>query len=153
MIVSVSGALARDGLGLWGEPLHPHGDLVSMREYERLLASAGTLVVTVPVAARDDVVDWPASDLDNATTWRTRRVYGPVRLPRLLHGYRLLSCSSRNGAAVPLMRRCIASSGLCTKSDWSSALSALRVEQEWTFVLQPSSHLVAAETEAEGAPL
>ena len=153
MLVSVSGALARDGLGLWGEPLHPHGDLVSMREYERLLASAGTLVVTVPVAARDDVVDWPASDLDNATTWRTRRVYGPVRLPRLLHGYRLLSCSSRNGAAVPLMRRCIASSGLCTKSDWSSALSALRVEQEWTFVLQPSSHLVAAETEAEGAPL
>ena len=145
MLVSVSGALARDGLGLWGEPLHPHGDLVSMREYERLLASAGTLVVTVPVAARDDVVDWPASDLDNATTWRTRRVYGPVRLPRLLHGYRLLSCSSRNDAAVPLMRRCIASSGLCTKSDWSSALSALRVEQEWTFVLQPSSHLVAAD--------
>ena len=143
MLVSVSGALARDGLGLWGEPLHPDGDIVSMREYQRLLTSAGTLIVTVPVAARDDIVDWPANNLDNATTWRTRRIYGPVRLPRLLDGYRLLSCVV-NGAAVPLLRGCIASSGLCTESDWNPALSALRVEQEWTFVLQPSPHVVAS---------
>lgn len=141
MLVSVSGALARDGLGLWGDPLHPDGDIVSMREYQRLLKSAGTLIVTVPVAAHDDIVDWPTL-LDNATTWRTRRVYGPVRLPRLLHGYRLLSCLV-NGAAVPLLRRC-ASSGLCTERDWNSALSALRVEQEWTFVLQPSSYVVTS---------
>ena len=147
MLVSVSGTLARDGLGLWGDPLHPDGDIVSMQEYQRLLTSAGTLIITVPVAALDDIADWPTNDFGNATTWRTRRVYGPVRLPRLLHGYRLLSCVV-NGAAVPLLRRCIASSGLCTEGDWNSALSALRVEQEWTFVLQPSSPTAAVDSVA-----
>ena len=138
MLISVSGALARDGLGLWGDPLHPDGDIVSMREYQRLLTSAGTLIITVPVAARDDIADWPTNDFGNATTWRTRRVYGPVRLPRLLQGYRLFSCMV-NGVVVPLLRRCIASNGLCTEGDWNSALSALRVEQEWTFVMQSLS--------------
>ena len=48
------------------------------------------------------------------------------------------------GAAVPLLRGCIASSGLCTESDWNPVLSALQVEQEWTFVLQPSPHVVTS---------
>ena len=131
LIVSVSGALARDGLGLWGDPLHPDGDIASMREYQQLLAATGTLIVTVPVAAHDAVADWPTNDSDNATTWLTRRVYGPARLPQLLHGYRLLSCVA-HGAAVPLQ----AASSPCSPGGWSRALSALRTEQNWTLVLK-----------------
>lgn len=63
-----------DGLGRYGDPLCPDGDLLAMDMVRRHLAPGGMLFLTVPVGA-DSVV------------WNLHRRYGPIRLPLLLQGY------------------------------------------------------------------
>lgn len=63
-----------EGLGRYGDPLDPDGDLRAMREARELLKPGGILFLAVPVG-RDCVV------------WNAHRIYGPRRLPKLLEGW------------------------------------------------------------------
>ena len=64
-----------DGLGRYGDPIAPDGDLAAMRTARSLLKpGAGVLFLTVPVGP--DVV-----------VWNLHRRYGTLRLPRLLEGW------------------------------------------------------------------
>ena len=63
-----------DGLGRYGDPIDPNGDLRAMSEMQALVKPNGFLILGVPVA-RDAVV------------WNAHRLYGRVRLPLLLRGW------------------------------------------------------------------
>ena len=60
-----------DGLGRYGDPLAPDGDLMSMETMARYLKDDGLALLAVPIGM--DVV-W----------WNVMREYGPVRLPLLI---------------------------------------------------------------------
>ena len=61
-----------------GDPIHPFGDIAALREMYLSLRRGGLLFLAVPVAHEDDIV------------FPQHRIYGPVRLPKLLHGYEFL---------------------------------------------------------------
>eukprot|EP01065_Artemidia_motanka_P002476 TRINITY_DN11181_c0_g1_i1.p1 TRINITY_DN11181_c0_g1~~TRINITY_DN11181_c0_g1_i1.p1 ORF type:complete len:281 (+),score=53.39 TRINITY_DN11181_c0_g1_i1:80-922(+) len=67
-----------DGLGRYGDPLDPDGDLKAMQKAMDSLRPGGYLVLTVPVGP--DVV-----------VWNLHRRYGAVRLPLLLQGWEVVS--------------------------------------------------------------
>lgn len=77
-IISIS-SLDHDGLGRYGDPLSPDGDLLSMDALHEQLSPGGLLFLSVPVGP--DLV-----------VWNLHRRYGPVRLPLLLHGYHKRDC-------------------------------------------------------------
>jgi hypothetical protein len=63
-----------DGLGRYGDRLHPDGDVIAMRTAWEALNSSGMLLLGLPVGA--DLV-----------VWNLHRRYGPLRLPRMLQGW------------------------------------------------------------------
>lgn len=65
-----------DGLGRYGEPLDPDGDLKAMQLMKRLIKPGGRLYLTVPVG-RDKVI------------FNVHRIYGELRLPMLLQGWKV----------------------------------------------------------------
>lgn len=77
LIVAFSG-IEHDGLGRYGDPVHPDGDLAAMAELGAFLSPSGILLLGVPTAAKDDLY------------FPNHRIYGPIRLPMLLRGFRLL---------------------------------------------------------------
>ena len=78
VVVAFSG-LEHDGLGRYGEPLNPNGDLAALREIRLLLRPRGLLLLGVPTAKNDDVV------------FPYHRLYGRHRLERILAtGYELV---------------------------------------------------------------
>jgi hypothetical protein len=66
-----------DGLGRYGDPLNPDGDIRAMEEAHRFLEQNGILFLGVPLG-QDCIV------------WNLHRIYGKNRLPRLLKGYKLI---------------------------------------------------------------
>jgi hypothetical protein len=66
-----------DGLGRYGDPLAPDGDLLAMDFLAGFLAPGGVALVSVPVGT--DTI-W----------WNLMREYGPVRLPLLLEGFQVI---------------------------------------------------------------
>jgi hypothetical protein len=64
-----------DGLGRYGDPLAPDGDLMDMDEFRTWLKPNGLLFLAVPVGA-------------DLLIWNLHRRYGPVRLPLLLDGWK-----------------------------------------------------------------
>mmetsp|Transcript_63049 Transcript_63049/g.149456 ORF Transcript_63049/g.149456 Transcript_63049/m.149456 type:complete len:348 (+) Transcript_63049:118-1161(+) len=76
LIVSYS-SLEHDGLGRYGDPLNPNGDLQEMRRLATLLAPGGLLMLGVPIG-RDVLV------------FNAHRIYGPQRLPLLTKGWDML---------------------------------------------------------------
>jgi SAM-dependent methyltransferase len=73
LVISISN-FEHDGLGRYGDPVDPGGDLRAMAEMRALVKPGGILILGVPVA-RDAVV------------WNAHRLYGRVRLPLLLRGW------------------------------------------------------------------
>ena len=67
-------SIEHDGLGRYGDPISPRGDLRAMQDMRQLLRPGGLLFLAVPVG-RDALV------------WNAHRIYGPKRLPRLLEGW------------------------------------------------------------------
>jgi len=68
-----------DGLGRYGDPIRPDGDLVAMASLAQYVElGRGTVFLSVPVG-------------EDAVYWNEGRVYGGVRLPLLLRGWRVLS--------------------------------------------------------------
>lgn len=74
--VSIS-SFEHDGLGRYGDPLNPNGDLEAMKKTRKILKTGGLLFLAVPVA-KDKLV------------WNAHREYGRIRLPLLLKGWKVL---------------------------------------------------------------
>ena len=66
-------SLDHDGLGRYGDPIAPDGDLLTMRLLLRALAP-GQVILSVPVGP-DRII------------WNIMRIYGKDRLARLIDGY------------------------------------------------------------------
>jgi len=75
-LVSVS-SFEHDGLGRYGDPIDPDGDLRAMQESREMLKDGGVLFLAVPTG--EDCIKWNAN-----------RVYGKKRLPLLLNGWELI---------------------------------------------------------------
>lgn len=75
-LLSVS-SIEHDGLGRYGDPLDPNGDLVFMQKAKKLIPKNGLFFLQVPVA-KDLLV------------FNEMRFYGKIRLPKLLKGWRVL---------------------------------------------------------------
>jgi hypothetical protein len=75
-IFSIS-SYEHDGLGRYGDPLNPNGDLESMKAVRGNLKQGGLMYLAVPVG-RDEIV------------WNAHRVYGRIRLPMLIEGWELV---------------------------------------------------------------
>ena len=76
VVFSIS-SFEHDGLGRYGDRLDPDGDLKAMQKVKKMLKRKGVLYLSVPVG-RDALV------------WNVHRVYGKVRLPMLLKGWKVL---------------------------------------------------------------
>ena len=68
-----------DGLGRYGDPIDPDGDLKAMETVKRVLKGDGLLIFTVPIGP--DVI-----------VWNLHRRYGKLRLPHLLRGWEGVEC-------------------------------------------------------------
>lgn len=82
--ISIS-SFEHDGLGRYGDPLDPEGDLLAMRGLKTRMAANGLLYLSVPVG-RD------------LLAWNAHRIYGRLRLPKLLEGWAFLSSYGMSGA-------------------------------------------------------
>ena len=71
------GAFDHDGLGRYGDRIHPNGDLIAMRTVWRSLRPGGRLLLSVPVGP-------------DLLVWNLHRRYGNIRLPRLLAGWEVV---------------------------------------------------------------
>ena len=63
------------GLGRYGDPLDPDGDLAAMKEAYIKLKEGGSMLVAVPAGPSDEMI------------WYSSRIYGPLRLPLLCEGW------------------------------------------------------------------
>ena len=73
VVVSIS-SIEHDGLGRYGDPINPVGDLEAMNNFRDLLKPDGFLILAVPIG-RDAIV------------WNAHRIYGLVRFPMLIDGW------------------------------------------------------------------
>jgi hypothetical protein len=74
--ISIS-SFEHDGLGRYGDPINPRGDLDAMHKMTQILKPGGILFLAVPVGM-DKLV------------WNAHRIYGKIRLPMLLEGWNML---------------------------------------------------------------
>ena len=74
--LSVS-SIEHDGLGRYGDPINPRGDLLFMERAKTLIKKDGLFFLHVPIG-KDYLV------------FNLHRVYGKLRLPLLLKGWRLI---------------------------------------------------------------
>lgn len=70
-------SIEHDGLGRYGDPLRPDGDILSMKKMKSMVRPDGLLFLSVPVG-KDTLL------------WNDARIYGKFRLPLLLKEWELL---------------------------------------------------------------
>jgi len=75
--ISIS-SFEHDGLGRYGDPLHPDADLLAMQRAKRHLKEGGILYLAVPVGP-------------DCLVYNAHRIYGKIRLPMLLEGFKRLA--------------------------------------------------------------
>jgi len=66
-----------DGLGRYGDPLNPDGDIDAMANTKTLIKDKGILFLSIPIGP-------------DTLVWNAHRIYGPLRLPKLLSGWKLI---------------------------------------------------------------
>jgi Caenorhabditis protein of unknown function, DUF268 len=81
-IISYS-SIEHDGLGRYGDPLDPWGDMHAMKEFWSLLKEDGILMLAVPLWSPDQIAQLLA------------RLYGPIRLPWLIQGWEYMGTVNR----------------------------------------------------------
>ena len=74
-----------DGLGRYGDPINPDGDIQAMRISKEKIKKDGLLFLAVPNHERDKLY------------WNAHRVYGPNRLPVLLSGWEVVEKFGEEG--------------------------------------------------------
>ena len=75
-IISIS-SIEHDGLGRYGDPVNPFGDIQAMQKLKSMLKDDGLLFFAVPIG-KDRLV------------WNAHRIYGKLRLPLLLAGWEII---------------------------------------------------------------
>lgn len=91
-----------DGLGRYGDPLNPSGDIIAMQHAHEHLSDDGILLLGVPLGL-------------DCLVWNAHRIYGKLRLPLILQNFKLLdvfsvydatnSISFENGLNIP--KQCV----------------------------------------------
>ena len=76
VIISIS-SIEHDGLGRYGDPINPNGDLEFMMKAKSLLNDGGYMILAVPVGA-------------DALVWTAHRIYGKLRFPLLIQEWDLI---------------------------------------------------------------
>ena len=85
-IVLCISSIEHDGLGRYGDPLDPSADLKFMRKIKNdFLKPDGRMILAVPIG--QDVL-----------TWNRDRVYGLIRFPMLINGWRIIESFGFNPA-------------------------------------------------------
>lgn len=108
-----------DGLGRYGDPVDPTGDLKSMKKLQTQLEPGSFAFISVPIG-RDAVV------------WNAHRIYGRHRLPMLFDQWEVLSCFGDTHQLVE-----ITSGGLVIDPEkWDSHFAPSKSGPEWVFVLR-----------------
>jgi len=90
-------SVEHSGLGRYGDPLDPDGDLKTMNAICRHLIDKGTLVWGAPVG-------------HDALVWNAHRIYGSLRLPLLFSGFKELEWIDFNKSqllSLPLSRNSV----------------------------------------------
>ena len=78
-LLSIS-SIEHDGLGRYGDPIDPHGDIKAMHKMKTMLKEGGLLILAVPVGK-------------DTLFWNAHRIYGQMRLPLLLKEWEVVdSC-------------------------------------------------------------
>lgn len=75
-IISIS-SYEHDGLGRYGDPINPNGDLIAMEKTKKMLKKDGLLFLAVPIG-------------QDLLVWNAHRVYGHLRLAALLEGWEIV---------------------------------------------------------------
>ena len=75
--ISIS-SFEHDGLGRYGDPINPNGDLEAMKLSKTLIKKDGLFFFSVPIG-KDCLV------------WNAHRIYGKIRLPMMFEGWELLN--------------------------------------------------------------
>lgn len=70
-------SFGHDGLGRYGDPLDPNGDIKAVAKMKSIIKPGGLLFLALPIG-HDTVV------------WNAHRIYGHWRLPRLLAGWKIV---------------------------------------------------------------
>lgn len=68
-----------DGLGRYGDPLNPNGDLETMKKLLAITKPGGFMILAVPYVPEQDYV-----------VFNAHRIYGPARLPLLIKDWDLI---------------------------------------------------------------
>jgi hypothetical protein len=76
-VISIS-SFEHTGLGRYGDPIAPDGDLDAMANWLTVLPPQGVLFLEIPIGK-------------DAVVFFRHRIYGRQRLPRLLHGWHVLA--------------------------------------------------------------
>ncbi len=77
VVISIS-SVEHDGLGRYGDPVNPNGDLEFMAKAKRqMVKNDGHLILAVPVGP-------------DALYWNAHRIYGPIRFPKLCNEWKIL---------------------------------------------------------------
>ena len=66
-----------DGLGMYGDPIDPDGDLKAMKKMKKILKKNGILFLSIPIG-KDKIL------------WNNARIYGKFRLKKLIKEWKLL---------------------------------------------------------------
>lgn len=77
LVLAADGAVARAGLGSYGEAIYGGGDAIAMAALRRLLAPGGLLVLSVPAGG-------------DALVFNTERRYGKLLWPRLVDSFEVV---------------------------------------------------------------
>ena len=67
-------SIEHSGLGRYGDPLDPNGDLTCMRDIYNHIVDKGILIWGAPVGK-------------DAVVWNAHRIYGNIRLPLIFSGF------------------------------------------------------------------
>jgi hypothetical protein len=76
-VLSIS-SIEHNGLGRYGDPIDPLGDISAMRSIKKMLVPGGLCYLAVPVG-RDVLM------------WNAQRIYGKIRLKMLLKNWKVLN--------------------------------------------------------------
>ena len=78
-----------DGLGRYGDPLNPNGDIIAMQNAHNHLSDGGILLLGLPLGS-------------DCLVWNAHRIYGKLRLPIILKNFKLLDVFSVYGPSNPI---------------------------------------------------
>lgn len=76
LIISYS-SIEHSGLGRYGDPLNPDGDLETMQDVLKKLKDTGLFIWAAPVGS-------------DTLVWNAHRIYGKIRLPYIFQGFEII---------------------------------------------------------------